>query len=121
MIMNVLLADPDLAVRSAISLLLKHKLGVRSIDEVNDASQLVERMACTHPDLLLIDWEMPGLNVAAMMEQINSRSNKRPSIIMMSVKDENEPSALSSGADAFLNKQAPAEQVLNLLQQHLRE
>jgi CheY-like chemotaxis protein len=39
---------------------------------------------------------------------------------MMSVKDENELSALSSGADAFLNKQASADQVLNLLQKHLR-
>lgn len=116
---NVLLADPDLSVRSAITLLLKHKLGVCSVDEVNDASLLAERVARTHPDLLLIDWEMPGLNVPAVMEQARSRG-KRSSIIMMSVKDENELSVLSSGADAFLNKRASAEQVVHLLQKHLQ-
>ncbi len=111
---RVLLADADLVLRSALVRLLRLKLGINDICEIGDASQLGERLARFHPDVLLLDWELPGLDVSRIRGEFQRPIN-RPVVIVMSVKTENEPWALASGADAFLNKRAPGEDVLQFL------
>lgn len=112
---RVLIIDADRTVRSSIALLLKHKFGIREISEINDAGLLFERMQQHHPDLILLDWELPGLDVTWILSEFY-RSGIHPVLIAMSTHTENEPWALASGADAFLNKRASGEEVLKLLQ-----
>jgi two-component system response regulator DesR len=115
---RVLLADADVMLRSALALLLRHKLGIREICEIGDAGQLGERLARFRPDVLLLDWDLPGLDFAGIRGQVQ-RSGGRPVVIVMSIQSENEPQALAGGADAFLDKRASGESVLNVLKSHL--
>lgn len=115
---SALIIDADRIVRSSIALLLRHKFGIRDIDEVNDANLLFERIQHFHPDLILLDWELPGLDVPWMLDEFH-RSGSYPLVIGMSTHLENEPWALASGADVFLNKRASGEEVLNLLKKYL--
>lgn len=117
---RVLLADADLVVRAAIMLLLKHKLGILEFCEIGDAGQLGERLACFYTDVVLLDWDLPGLDVSQIRGEFQ-HLRKRPVLIVMSVQLENESLALASGADAFLNKRASGERVLNFLKTYLVE
>ena len=63
---RVLLADADLSVRSALALLLKHKLGVTDIREVGEVRSLEEAMDSFKPDLLLLDEDLPGFDIRGL-------------------------------------------------------
>jgi two-component system, NarL family, response regulator DesR len=115
---RVLLADPDLVVRSSMALLLRHKLGVDEIIEVSDGDQLHERALAFQPDLLLLDWQLPGLDFDHLRLEL-LRPDARPVVIVMSIQMENEPWALASGADGFINKRAPGTYVLELLRKFI--
>jgi DNA-binding NarL/FixJ family response regulator len=115
---RVLLAGSDPGLQSALVLLLKHKLGILDICVTGDAGQVGERLAGFQPDVLLLDWELPGLDIAAVRDAIQ-RARTRPVVIVMSIQPENETCALANGADAFLNKHAPGETVLNFLRRYV--
>jgi len=117
---RVLLADADWVLRSAMALLLRHKLGVLDICELGEAGQLGERLSRFHPDVLLLDWDLPGLDIRRMHSEFQ-RLRTKPVVIVMSIKAENEPWALASGADAFLNKRASGEKVLNFLEGYVSQ
>lgn len=111
---HVFVADADSTVRSSLVLLLKHKLGIQEICEIADAGQLdVDLLQC-HPDLLILDWDLPGLNIAQIRGQLQSKG-RQTVLVVMSVQPQNESGAIASGADAFLCKSAPGEDVLDLL------
>lgn len=111
---QILLADADNVVRSSLVLLLKHKLGILDVCEVEDAVQLDAHLSTCLPDILLLDWDLPGLDVARIRSEFQYEG-RRPALIVMSLQSQNEPWALASGADAFLNKRASGEYVLSLL------
>lgn len=115
---RVLLADADLSVRSAMALLLKHKLGVTEICEVGEAETLEEAMGIFKPDLLLLDWDLPGFDIRGLRGQF-SQYGRPCAVIVMSMQAENEPPALACGADAFLNKRASGDYVLDLLNRYI--
>ncbi len=117
---RVLLADADVVLRSALALLLRHKLGIREICEIGDAGQLGERLARFCPDVLLLDWDLPGLDASRIRGQVQGPGCQTV-VIMMSIQTENEPQALASGADAFLDKRASGESVLNVLRRYIAE
>jgi two-component system, NarL family, response regulator DesR len=117
---RVLLADADLKIRSAIALLLRHKLGVAEICEIADACQIDACLAQFQPDLVLVDWELPGLDVEHICSAIR-RPDCMPVVIVMSIQAEDAPAALARGAHAFLHKRASGEAVLQLLRAFLPE
>ncbi|HEX2998492.1 MAG TPA: response regulator, partial [Anaerolineales bacterium] len=58
--LNILIADPDPATRKALALLLRRKLGIEDIVEVDDVETLIRTLASEPPDLLLLDWRLYG-------------------------------------------------------------
>ncbi len=115
---RILLADADGVMRSAMALFLKHKLGIADICEIGDARQLGERLVLYKPDLLLVDWQLPGLDVIRICNDFH-RVGTQTIVVVMSMRSENEPWALASGADAFLDKHASGEHVLDILTKFL--
>ena len=58
--MHVLLADDQAEVRSALRFLLEQELGMRVVGEVAEVEALLAQNEVTQPDLVLLDWELPG-------------------------------------------------------------
>ncbi len=117
--MRVLLADDQPALRSAVRLLLEQEPEMSIIGEAADAAGLVERAAELHPDLLLLDWELPGLNATgSARDVINSLYASCPAmhIIVLSGRPEAGRHALAVGAGAFVSKADPPERLLAALQ-----
>ncbi len=113
--MRVLLADDQVEVRSALGLLLAQIDGVRVIGEASDATLVLQAVAQKQPDLLLLDWELPGLPPEQLLRLL---LYERPSlkIIAMSSRPEAHRAALAAGSHAFLSKSEPPERVLALFQ-----
>lgn len=100
--MRVLLADDEPKVRSALRLILEQLKEVESVDEVTDARALEERLKQTPPDLLLIDWELPGLHPVANINEL--RRLWAFKVIVMSGRCTIPPEGMYLGADAFVSK-----------------
>lgn len=100
--MRVLLADDEPKVRSALRLILEQLKAVESVEEVNDAESLADRLQKTPPDLLLVDWELPGLHAGATFYEIRQHSPIK--VIALSGRCPAPQAALSYGADACLSK-----------------
>ena len=76
--MRVLLADDQPQVRSALRLLLEEEPGLSVVDEVVSAGELLSRVEVTCPDLILLDWELPGLRPGETLPAFPSLSLSVP-------------------------------------------
>jgi DNA-binding NarL/FixJ family response regulator len=111
--MHVLLADDEPKVRAALRLFLEQLKMVEGIDEVNDAEGLTRYLRTTPPDLLLVDWELPGLQRGASLQDLCREQSVK--VIVMSGRCQTPHAALASGADAFVSKCGPPEQLFDTL------
>jgi DNA-binding NarL/FixJ family response regulator len=72
--LRVLIADDQPQVRSALRLFLQQKLGVSAVDEASDLEQAMELIEAGYPDLVLLDWELPGHSGAAALAGLRMAS-----------------------------------------------
>ena len=128
--MRVLLADDQAKVRSALWLLLEQEPGLRVVGEAVEAEELLTRTEMVHPDLVLLDWELPDLRAGdpSTAPGLGSRrgggedllSSLRAlhphlRVIALSSQPEARQSALVAGVDAFVSKGDPPEQLLAVI------
>jgi two-component system response regulator DesR len=116
--MRVLLADSKPALRSALRLLLEQEANVNIVAEVADAESLLATMADMQPDLVLLDWELPGLQGSNMVASVFSALNAccpDVRIIVLSGRPEAGRPALAAGANSFVSKADPPERLLAAL------
>ncbi|MFI6480450.1 response regulator [Nonomuraea sp. NPDC050663] len=105
---RVLLADDQHLVRQAIAALLSFEPGIEVVAEVDRGDLVLDAVAGTHPDVVLLDIDMPGrdgLTVAADLREHPARvliltTFSRPGYLRR---------ALSAGAAGFVAKNARAE------------
>lgn len=105
--MKVLIADDDDSTRITLKGLLRNK--ECEIVEAESGDQALEVIqSATPPDLILLDWNMPGLSgvevVSLLRETI--QADQQPYVIIISAYEENERilQALSYGADDYITK-----------------
>lgn len=112
--MRVFLADAELRVREALRLLLVHEPGIEVVGEASTAWGLPAGVRKAAPDLVLLDWELPGPPLADLLPAV--RANCRGArVIALSTKTEAEGPALAAGVDAFVGKTDPPEHLLTIL------
>jgi DNA-binding NarL/FixJ family response regulator len=113
--MRVILADDDRNVRSALRLLLERELELEVAGEAADGKDLLAEAKSAEPDLVLFDWELPGLTVAETLSRLRACC---PEVILigLSGRVEARQAALGAGVDAFVSKGDPPERVLDTLQ-----
>ena len=59
---RVLIVDDDALVRSALTLMLGGSPDLIVVGEVTDGADAVDAVRDTHPDVVLMDVRMPGMN-----------------------------------------------------------
>lgn len=112
--MRVLLADDETRVRFALRVLLLHRPGVELAGEVTKAADLLEALAETGPDVVLLDWELPGLAGPRLVKTVRSLCPRLPVIVMSGIP-ESRRAALAAGASAFVYKADPPDRLLAAL------
>lgn len=117
----ILLVDDDEITRTGMAGRLK-RLGYRVI-EAGDGTAGLTAIRAQRPDLVILDWMMPGMDGPSVCEAIRADPELRSSqVVLMTAHDRPEQIAegLSRGADDFLSKAASRQEVLARVQASLR-
>jgi len=112
--MRILLADDETRVRYALRVLLERQPGYQVVGEATDAGDLATQVAALDPDLILLDWGLPGSEPGQLLSRLREGSPERI-IVVLSGRPEIQPSALKAGADAFACKCDSPAQLLAIL------
>jgi DNA-binding NarL/FixJ family response regulator len=126
--MRVILADDQPEVRSALRLIVEQEVELTVVGEAGDAEDLLSLAGIIDPDLLLLDWELPG---PPAVDGHSTRFNGRMMsalrslcpqvfIIALSGLPESRGAALAAGADAFVSKGDSPERLLAVLRSRAR-
>lgn len=104
--MRVIIADDQPNVRFALQTLLRGQPGIDVVGEAADLDTLLSVVQDIHPDLVLLDWSLPGVSVA---EQISMLRSMCPglAVIVLSGRLEAKGAAREAGADRFISKADP--------------
>jgi two-component system, NarL family, response regulator DesR len=111
-VIRLLLADDQALVRGAIAALLGLEPDLEVVAEVGSGDEAVAAAVQHHPDVALLDVEMPGLDGIAAAGQIRDRS---PGTRVLMVTTFGRPGylkrAMQAGASGFVVKETPAAQL----------
>lgn len=114
--MKVLLVDDHPLVRDGIASLLTAR-GMEVVGEAGDGVEALHKARLLHPDIILMDVRMPGLNGLEATRLIKTEMPEIK-IVMLTVSDDDEDlfEAIKSGADGYLLKSLERDQVFALLE-----
>ena len=108
---TILLIEDSTATAAIVSDHLSEN-GYKCITTYNGRSGLSTTKSC-HPDIILLDWELPDLSGIEVCERLRAQGFSLP-IIMLTGRNEisDELTALKFGADDFIRKPAHKEVIL---------
>ena len=109
--LNILIGDAQPRVRFGLRLLLEQQPGWRVAGEAEDVQALLEHVHYGCPDLVLLDWELPGMPAQELLAVIR-QACPHLRVVLMSGRDELRQAALQAGADVFAYKADPPEKLL---------
>src|SRR4029450_630998 len=70
-LIKVCIVDDEHYTRKVIRTLLV-SIGCTKIHEANDGAHGLEAIRAIHPDIVLLDWEMPGIDGATFVRRVRS-------------------------------------------------
>lgn len=123
--MRILLADDQQEVRSALKLLLDLDHGAWAVEgEASNYEELLKLISSEPYDVILLDWELPGLNgdkrsagSFIVQDKLIELRSLQPEIriIALSGRPEARSEAGIAGIEVFASKGDPPEALLNKL------
>jgi DNA-binding NarL/FixJ family response regulator len=113
--MRIIVADDQPEVRSALRLMLEEKPGNNIIAEASTSYELLWQVSAVNPDLLLLDWELPGTQPKELLS-ILLGLYPRLLVIALSSRPQAKQVALEAGAHNFVSKSDPPENLLSALE-----
>jgi DNA-binding NarL/FixJ family response regulator len=110
--LRVVLADDHHFSREGLRGMLESE-GIAVVGEAADGKELVSLVASLAPDVAVIDLKMPGGSVAQTIAGIAAaNTGARVLVLTVSAEEEDILEALGAGADGYLLKDTPAEQLV---------
>ena len=120
MSMRILVADDKPKVRFALRVLLGRQPESYIIDEAADAVEVLVQVMNTCPDMVLLAWDLPGLDELKLVGALQ-RICPKVDIIALSGRSEARREAIEAGVDAFVSKGDPPEQLLAAIKRCISE
>jgi len=111
---RLILADDNPHARHGLRAILSSHTGVEVVGEASQGDEAITLIETLQPDVALLDVRMPktdGLQATRIIK------NRRPRIrvVLISMYTDYKVEALAAGADAFLVKGCPAEELLTAI------
>ncbi|MFF4181950.1 response regulator [Streptomyces sp. NPDC001691] len=112
MTIRVLIVDDQMMVREGFSVLLGAQPDIEVVGEAVDGREAVAQVRALHPDVVLMDIRMPGMNgIEATREIVAAGDASKVLVLTTFDLDEYVYQALRAGASGFLLKDASARQL----------
>ena len=115
---RVLIADDHAIVRKGIRALLATEADIEVVGEAADGKEAVEKAERLHPDVILMDLVMPGMDGIEATRRITTRQPEIRILVLTSfAEDEKVFPALKAGALGYLLKDAGPEELVRAIRQ----
>ncbi len=111
---RVLIADDSLPAREGMRALLDTWPGIAVVGEVANGQEAIERVEEVRPAVVLMDARMPRLDGVRATRLIKSRWPEIR-VVLLTMYASSRREALAAGADTFLVKGCPAQDVLDAI------
>ena len=110
---TVLLCDDHAVLRSGLRLLLDREPGLACVGEAGTAEEALRAVERLHPDLVVIDLQMPGIGGVAGVARLRERHPRLP-VLVLSMHDQADDvrRAFEAGAAGYLVKTAADEELV---------
>ena len=109
--MYLLLAASDTQERTALRWLFEQDPELAIVGETARVDTLLTQAQAIRPDLVLLDWELPGMQRADFLQALH-RLGHPLQVVAFGTRPEACPDALAAGANAFVSKDEPVEELL---------
>jgi DNA-binding NarL/FixJ family response regulator len=103
-----------MATRSALRMLLQEEEGLIVAGEAVDSQDVLSQILPTRPDIVVLDWDLPGSSVQTLVADIHALGN-RTHVVVLSGRPEDAGNALAAGADAFVSMANPPTQLVKVI------
>ena len=113
--LRILIAGGRSLNRSALRLFLQEACGLAVVGEAADSEELLMELQAKHPDVVLLEWELPGQPGLELLPALRD-CNSRPVVIVLSGRPELEQAVRDAGAHDFFNLGEPPKRLLATLQ-----
>jgi DNA-binding NarL/FixJ family response regulator len=106
---RVVIADDQRLVRAGFRKILEAERGIEVVGEADDGLQAIEQTHQHHPDVVLMDIRMPGIDGLEATRRLLREDRDRPRVLILTTFDLDEYvyESLHAGASGFLLKDAP--------------
>ncbi|MFC1976264.1 response regulator [Chloroflexota bacterium] len=113
---KMLLVEDHVVVRQGIKALLADESDIEIVGEADNGREALRLVSELHPDVVLMDISMPGLNGIEATRQIRQRFDKVKVIILsMHANEEYVFQVLRAGASGYVLKQSDSSEVLTAI------
>ena len=112
--MRLFIADARSELRLALIMYLRQEPGMNVIGMAVEAQGLLAQVEATKPDVVLVDWHLPGASMQDLLADIRGLASP-PKIVVLSVNSEVEAQALAAGAEGFSSKSQRPDELLEVL------
>lgn len=112
--MRIFVADGNRDVRLSVQILVNHQPDMNVIGIAVRSDGLVEQVEATKPDLLLLNWDLPGRSLPDMVARLRTLLPQLK-LVVMSVRTEARSAALAAGADTFISMNTAPEKLLETM------
>jgi DNA-binding NarL/FixJ family response regulator len=112
-VIRVALVDDQAIVRAGLARIFSPEDGFEVVAECADGRQAVEELPPLHPDVVLMDVRMPGLDGIAATEQLRALEDPLDILVLTTFgEDEVLWGAIQAGAAGFVLKDSSAEDLI---------
>jgi len=111
---RVLLVDDQSGVRAGLKMALSLETDIDIVGEAGDGPEALAETALRRPDVVVLDYEMPGMDGPAVIAALK-RSGWDGAVVMLSLHDDqaHRSNAATAGAYAFVSKSEPCERLVD--------
>jgi DNA-binding NarL/FixJ family response regulator len=114
---SLVIADDHPLILAGIATLIESEPGFELLGQAVNAAEAVAQYERLRPDVLLVDLNMPGGGLEAIVQVRKQHAEAKIVILTTYEGDENVHRALHAGASAYLLKQAGFEEIVHCVRQ----
>jgi two-component system NarL family response regulator len=113
MSIKILIADDDPVLRYGLIAYLDRDPELQVVAQAEDGDQVIPKIEQVHPDVLLLDINMPGMTAAQILEALPDLENPPEVLIFSAYSDPGKVEDLvRAGARGYLLKTTPPKHIL---------
>lgn len=102
---RILICDDHEVVRKGLALVLRQEPDIEIIGEAQDGNEALAKASALKPDLVLLDWKMPGVDGITTAKAIRQQTSKIRILMLSGAPIEDSVlDSLDAGVDGFVHK-----------------